>query len=328
MEEKEEKKVIKKNKATIPTDDSMLKNNKQRVSIFKMPIDLEEIKISDEKQGYTNIDSIIAKFQRGHYGEREELILKYIAEFKFLTSRQLNQLLAQDNLDFKAPRKLALKLEQLLKDKLIVAFHFETLEEKANYRVYGLNKNGKYILDGKSYVTNWKPTDNLLDICGIKKNLAANQMLLAYLMKSKNNKGIIPRKSVNILSGRLEFNGIIEQGNNLAKIPIIVETVRREKNWEKNFSKRLKKIKEFFDDFENVESGFNEIPFLVFLCEDDKHIIETYKQIVLNNFEIMKKPYFTHDVLQLNEELQTTWCEFIEENGKIKKQELNIPILK
>ena len=49
------------------------------------------------------------------------------------------------------------------------------------------------------------------------------------------------------------------------------------------------------------DSGFSGIPQLIFVCEDEKHMAETFKNIVMNQLEIAKiKLYFTTDLFNFS----------------------------
>ena len=68
---------------------------------------------------------------------------------------------------------------------------------------------------------------------------------------------------------------------------------------------------------------------LILVCEDDKHMIEVFKEIVKNKLEMDKiKVYFTTDLKQNSESLEKSLTDFIknEETGKFvaKNVEFNI----
>ena len=53
------------------------------------------------------------------------------------------------------------------------------------------------------------------------------------------------------------------------------------------------------------------MPQLIFVCEDEKHAVETFKEIVKNNLEIEQiKLYFTTDLKQNSNTLENTLMEF------------------
>ena len=72
------------------------------------------------------------------------------------------------------------------------------------------------------------------------------------------------------------------------------------------------------------------MPQLIIVCEDDRHVAETFKTIVMNKVEIDKiKLYFTTDLKQNDESLDESLVEFVinEENGKYKVKNTKIKLL-
>ena len=78
-----------------------------------------EIKKFDGKDGYVSISQIIHKINLGHIGEIHFQILDLINEFEFMTSRQIYLLLLARGTDIKSQDKLNIKLEQLIKAKIL-----------------------------------------------------------------------------------------------------------------------------------------------------------------------------------------------------------------
>ena len=72
----------------------------------------------------------------------------------------------------------------------------------------------------------------------------------------------------------------------------------------------------------------NEKPYILFVCEDKKHMAEVYKVMVMNNIDLEGRVYFTYDLLQMEPSLENTWHQFVHEDQKIKLQPLNIELLK
>ena len=86
----------------------------------------------------------------------------------------------------------------------------------------------------------------------------------------------------------------------------------------------------FDDNFVIGDSGFKNIPQLIIICEDDKHIAETFKEIVVNKLEIDKiKLYFTTDLRQNEESLDKTLVGFKvdEKTGKYKMDSVQVKLL-
>ena len=49
-----------------------------------------------------------------------------------------------------------------------------------------------------------------------------------------------------------------------------------------------------------MDSGFPQKPLIIFVCEDDKHMAETFKTIVVNNVEIKDVPLYFYNRLKAN----------------------------
>ena len=73
----------------------------------------------------------------------------------------------------------------------------------------------------------------------------------------------------------------------------------------------MKLYNDFYSNFVQMDSGFETKPQLVLVCEDDKHMVETFKIIVEKNLEIPGiKLCFTTDLKQNQTTLEKTLIEF------------------
>ena len=291
-----------------------------------------EIKTFDGKDGYVSINQIINKINIGHITDIHFKILELVNEFEFMTSRQIFQILEARGEDVKSQDKLSNKLEQLIKTKILTRYYFTAEEGKGIYRIYSLEKMGKYLLNSRGIECKWQPTDNTKPVSMIKKRLAGNQVIISYLRKVKAFDGYKVKPTFTAKQSAKTFK--LHAGIKLSKAGksanLVFEAVRREEGWEKKLVDRMKLLKDFYENFVQFDSGYETKPQLVLLCEDDKHTIETFKTIVSNRLEISNiKIYFTTDLKQNNNTLTNTLTEFIleEETGKYKIQELNLKIL-
>lgn len=238
-------------------------------------------------------------------------------------------LLEMDGIHIDNSRKMVKKLDQMLKTKLLSRYYFGTLEEKAAYKVYCLEKNAKYLLEAREVNVHWKPTDNTKPVAVMKRTLATNQLILAIKSKCSSYKSDeIKKVLMEGKENKLKANGFITLAQGITKIDVAVEAVRREQNWEEKLLARLNLYKEFYENFKEGENGLNEKPYILFVCEDKKHMAEVYKVMVMNKLEFEGKAYFTYDLLQMEPSLENTWHQFIHDEQKIKLQPLNIELLK
>ena len=87
---------------------------------------------------------------------------------------------------------------------------------------------------------------------------------------------------------------------------------------------------DFYESFVQFDSGFETKPQLVLVCEDNKHMIETFKVIVTNKLEIPNiKLLFTTDLRQNSDTLTKSLVEFKidESTGKYKMEEVELKVL-
>ena len=92
----------------------------------------------------------------------------------------------------------------------------------------------------------------------------------------------------------------------------------------------MKLYQDFYRNFVPGDSGFSMTPQLLFVCEDDKHMAEVFKEIITNNLEIPElKLYYTTDLKQNNETLEDTLTEFVldESTNKYKIGQVKLKLL-
>ena len=77
-----------------------------------------------------------------------------------------------------------------------------------------------------------------------------------------------------------------------------------------------------------MDSGFSSMPQLIIICEDEKHMAETFREIVTNQVEIPQiKLYFTTDLRQNKDTLENTLVEFKLVDGKYKMEDVELKLL-
>ncbi len=310
----------------------MVEDQEIKTTVSPFAIREGEIKTFDGKDGYVSINQIIQKINLGHIGDIHFKILDLVNEFEFLTSRQIFQVLQHKGVDIKSQDKLNTKLEQLVKTKILTRYYFTSEDGKGIYRIYCMEKMGKYLLTSKEVECKWQPTDNTKPVALIKKRLAGNQVIIAYMRKAKNFKSYKVKTPITAKVNAKTFKGhgevtISKSGKSLN---LIFECVRREEEWEKKFVDRMRLYKDFLENFVQFDSGYETRPQLILVCEDDKHMVETFKEIVKNKLELEDiKIYFTTDLKQNAITLDKSLTEFAknEETGKFVAKNVEFKIL-
>lgn len=311
----------------------MVEDSQIKAEVSPFAIREDEIKVFDGKDGYVSMNQIINKINLGHITDIHFQILEIVNEFEFITSRQIYQLLQIKGIEIKSQDKLNKKLEQLIKTKILTRYYFHSEDGKGIYRIYCLEKMGKYLLNSRDIECKWQPTDNVKPVALIKKRLAGNQTLLAYLRKVKafDSYVVKPQLTAKTLAKPFKASGgSVKLTKNNKSISFLFEVVRREEDWKNKLVEKMRLYQDFYDNFVPGDSGFPIMPQLIFVCEDEKHTAETFKLIVTKGLEISKiKLYFTTDLRQNKESLEDTLIEFkLDENtNKYKVANVELKLL-
>ena len=292
----------------------MINDNQIKAKVSPFAIREGEIKTFDGKDGYVSMNQIVHKINIGHINDIHFAILDLVNEFEFITSRQLFQLLTYKGIDAKSQDKLNNKLDQLVKSKILTRYYFNSDEGKGIYRIYCLEKMGKYLLNSKEVECRWQPSDNTKPVAMIKKRLAGNQVLIAFLRKVKAFDGYIVKPAITAkLSGKTfkATGGAVKLTKNQKSIHFLFEVIRREDDWKRKLIDRMRLYNDFYDNYVNGDSNFPSMPQLILVCEDDNHMAEAFREIITNNVSMTKiRLYYTTDLRQNSDNLENILVSF------------------
>ena len=309
----------------------MVEDNQIKAQVSPFAIREGEIKTFDGKDGYVSMNQIVHKINIGHITDIHFEILDLVNEFEFITSRQLFQMIQIKGIDPKSQKKLNNKLDALVKSKILTRYYFTSDEGKGIYRIYCLEKMGKYLLTSKEIDCKWQPSDNTKPVPMIKKRLAGNQVLIAYLRKVKAFDSYIVKPALTAKTVGKVFKatgGAVKLTKNGKSIQFLFEVFRRENDWQKKLVEKMNLYKDFYENFVPGDSGFAGIPQLIFVCEDEKHMAECFKEIITNKVEIPQiKMLFTTDLRQNEETLANTLVEFKLVDGKYKMENVELKLI-
>ena len=311
----------------------MVEDNQIKAVVSPFAIREGEIKTFDGKDGYVSMNQIIHKINIGHIGDIHFKILELVNEFEFITSRQIFQLLQWKGMDIKSQDKLNNKLDQLVKTKILTRYYFSSEEGKGIYRIYCLEKMGKYLLNSRGIECKWQPTDNTKPVAMIKKRLAGNQTLIAYLRKVKAFESYVPKPAITAKQAGKVFKatgGSVKLVKNGKSIDFLFEVIRREEDWQKKLVDKMKLYQDFYANFQVGDSAFMSMPQLILVCEDEKHMAEVFKTLVIQQIDIPQiNIYYTTDLRQNEETLENTLVEFVmdEETKKYKMKDVAVKLL-
>lgn len=311
----------------------MIEDSEIKTTVSPFAIRPGEIKVFDGKDGYVSTNQIIQKINVGHINDLHFRIMEIVNEYEFITSRQLFKLLEKEKFELKSQDKLNNKLEQLVKSKILTRYYFNSEDGKGIYRIYCLEKMGKYLLNSRGVECKWQPTDNTKPVAMIKKRLASNQLLISYKEKVQAFDSFQIKVPMNakILGKQFKATGgKVTLSKNGKSIDFIFEVIRREDDWQKKLADKMKLYKDFYENFVAMDSGFKTIPQLILLCEDEKHMAETFREIVVNGLGIDKlNLYYTTDLRQNDRTLEHSLAEFKLDpvTNKYKMENVDIKLL-
>ena len=309
----------------------MVEDNEIKAVVSPFAVREGEIKTFDGKDGYVSMNQIVHKVDIGHITDIHFEILNIVNEFEFITSRQIYQLLLLKGIDPKSQDKLNNKLESLVKSKILTRYYFTSDEGKGIYRVYCLEKMGKFLLNSREIECKWQQSDNTKPVSMMKKRLAGNQIILAYLRKVKafDNYTVKPSLTAKVAGKVFKVSGGgVKLTKNKKSISFIFEVVRREIDWQKKLVDKMKLYQDFYANFVPGDSGYDGMPQLIIDCEDERHMAETFKEIVKNRLEIPQiKLLFTTDLRQNKDTLEDTLVEFKLVDGKYKMENVELKLL-
>ena len=310
----------------------MVEDNEIRAKVSPFAVKPGEIKVFDGKDGFVAMGTIVKRMNEGHLTDIHFKIVEIVNEFEFVTSRQIFQILQHRGIEIASQDKLNNKLEQLIKLKILTRYFFESEEGKGIYRVYCLEKMGKYLLNSREIECHWQPTDNTKPVHMIKKRLAGNQVIISYLRKVQAFDGYTVKPALNAKQSKKVFkpHAGIKITKGTKSIDLIYEVVRREDEWEQRFIERMKLFQDFYNNFVQLDSGYKQKPQLIFVCEDDRHMAELFKLIITNKLELDGITLlFTTDLKQNEETLGKTLTQFKldEETKKYKMEQVELKVL-
>ena len=310
------------------------KEVKTEVSPFAVRQD--EKKVYDGKEGFASINQVVFKMDMGYINESHIEALEVVNEFGYVTSRQVTQVMEirgklNDVEIDKRQSKVAKWLEDLTKSKVISRYYFQSESGKSSYRAYCVDKIATYILKQRNIPTTWQATENTKPAFAIKRKLAGNQVIIAYMQKIAAFYKVNP----NILLFSKKYNVKFKPTGGMVtlkedkkdEVNFVFEVVRRNDDWQNMFAEKVQLYSDFYENFAKNDVGFAEKPQMVFVGEDVQHVAEMFRIIkkvgmVLTDEEM----YFTTELRHLEENLENSISAFELEEETKKYRIINVPL--
>lgn len=293
----------------------MVNDKEVKTVVSPFAVRENEVKVFDGKDGFASINQVVFKMDMGYINEYHIKALEVVNEFGFITSRQVTQILElrgklADIEEDKRQNKVAKWLEDLTKSKVIARYYFQSESGKSSYRVYAMDKIATYILKQRSIATSWMPTDNTKPAYAVKRKLAGNQVMIAYMQKVAAFSSMNPNVLLYSKKYNVKFKptgGLITLKNGTEDVNFIFEVVRRNEDWQNMFAEKIQLYSDFYENFAKNDAGFSEKPQLVFIAEDMQHYAEMFRIIKkVTNYLRDDEMYFTTELKHLEETLENS----------------------
>lgn len=317
----------------------MVNDKEVKTIVSPFAVRENEIKVFDGKDGFASINQVVFKMDMGYINESHIKALEVVNEFGFVTSRQVTQILdlrgkISDIEDDKKQTKVAKWLEDLSKSKVVARYYFQSEQGKSSYRAYAMDKIGTYILKQRNIATSWQPTDNTKPAYAVKRKLAGNQVIIAYMQKvasfiSTNPNVLLYSKKYNVKFK--PTGGLVTMKNGTEEVNFVFEIVRKNEDWQNMFAEKIQLYSDFYENFARNDAGFYDKPQLVLVGEDVQHFADMFRIIKKVNVALKDDEiYFTTELKHLEEDLENSISvfELEPESKKYKLVTKTLDILK
>ena len=294
----------------------MVNDQEVKTAVSPFAVRADEKKVYDGKEGFASINQVVFKMDMGYINESHIMALEVVNEFGYVTSRQVTQVLElrgklNDLEADKRQAKVAKWLEDLTKSKVIARYFFQSETGKSSYRAYCIDKIATYILKQRNIPTTWQPTENTKPAFAVKRKLAGNQVIIAYMQKV----AAFEKANPNVLLYSKKYNvkfkptgGMVTlRGEDKVETNFVFEVVRRNDEWQNMFAEKVQLYSDFYENFAKNDAGFEEKPQIVFVGEDVQHIAEMFRIIKKVGMIVPDEDmYFTTELRHLEENLENS----------------------
>lgn len=263
----------------------------------------EQREIEHFGNDYVSIYQIIFDVKHNYINEIHYKILEIVNKHRYVTSKQITDIMNYYKFDTTQERiKRAMKI--CLKKQLLERCFFANNGGCSSYKVYSLGKNGADLLRYRGNKGYWNPLESVEKPDKIKKVLATNQIITAYMKCSHDFKNyyinqIITAKEDDIATVRASAIIYTEQND------YVYEVIRRKENWEKCLCDKLTRYEKVFENIEFTNLEFDKKPKFVICGEDKEQNIEISDLLKGMDFKNLRILY-TVDKLNLVENFENS----------------------
>lgn len=272
-------------------------------------VDGEQREIEYFGNDYVSLYQIIFDVKHNYINEIHYKILEIVNKHRYVTSKQITDIMNYYAFDTTQDRiKRAMKI--CLKKQLLERCFFSKEGGRSSYKVYSLGKNGSDLLRYRGEKSYWNPLESVEKPDKIKKILATNQIITAYMKCSDTFKNYYINQIITVKKDDVAVvraSALIYTENN----DYIYEVIRRKENWKKYIHDKVERYEKIFENLEMTTPEFYRMPKLVICGEDREQNLEIAN--ILKNVECINlKILYTEDRLNLPENFKDSLYEIKE----------------
>jgi DNA-binding Lrp family transcriptional regulator len=263
-----------------------------------------ESKKFDGRVNNISIDHIMIKVKREEVFGIDFDIIEAISELEFATSRMITQFLMLRNIHVDQS-----KIQDRLKflNRLMIISRYKVIndESEVNTRIYCLEKVGKYLLQSREISCKWLLSDSARPLYIMKRILARNQILLTYKTRLKNIEKSYHSPYLKVMATQRDFKTDLQIcfDTDGVKDVMLFEVARSYEGCMEKTLETLKAYKEYIEYFQPTPQILQP-PKLVIVGEDDKHLLEIFKQVLKNSLIAPNLEFlYTTDLRVIGEDL-------------------------
>lgn len=231
--------------------------------------------------------------EKGIIGELDMKVFFILNQLEFATSRQIIAMLAFEGIDIK-PQKLKHILHRAAEKSFIHRIEFcfpkGTIQ---GTRAYTLHYHGVQFLRASGVRTRSIKYYQSLNIVDIKRQLAANQLLISMPSRAQNDfrfRSILVNEACKDQIVRV--NALLQHQSDT----YLVEVIRQYEDWQENFVRKLERYRSVLKNHRNLNTPFKKMPVLIIMAEDKNHMKQLQRLVSQNSYKKLPILY-TYDKL-------------------------------
>lgn len=266
------------------------------------------------KTNYVDLGKAIQQYRNGEIEERMLRILDIVVQHKYISVRQIWQMYLLKFGKYIKRDNLNRLLNRMAEKGLVVGFIVRSSIGETMYHTYCADYNGIRLHTAlTSESINWKRTDTLQKPYIIKRSLAKNQFLIAYLKYYDVDYKLQPKLMFTKDGGRemavtpaiqLTFK-LKEQ---LDSIVFLVETIRTYQGWEEDYSEKIIRYGQYMKSVEDTQILKK---YYIIICAESPEQVKEAAQVFYRLRHVKKiqelrdiKLFYTYDLELLDNHIE------------------------